>query len=82
MRRVALVVAITMAPTIQPVAADNIYDAVAAKVSRQCVDQVRSRGFQHFEASYNYGIVPFFVADRHALYWFEACMSQAGFPLR
>jgi hypothetical protein len=83
MRRLVMIVVAATAYTIQPAAAgDYIYDAVAAKVSRQCVDQVRSRGFHHFEAFYNDGIVPFFVPDRHAFYWFEVCMSQAGFPLR
>jgi hypothetical protein len=83
MRRLVMVVVAATTCTIQPVAArDSIYDAVAAKVSRQCVDQVRSRGFHHFEAFYNDGFVPFYVADRYAFYWFEVCMSQAGFPLR
>jgi hypothetical protein len=80
MRGLMIVVA-TMAATIQTAAADDAL-AVAASVSRQCSYQVQSRGFQHFEAPYNYGIVPYFVPDRRAFYWFAVCMAQAGFPLR
>ena len=77
-----MIVAATMAATSQAVAADAVFDAVTNNVSRQCVDQVHSRGFRHFDADYNYGIVPIFIADRHAYYWFAVCMEQAGFPLR
>lgn len=82
MRGLVMIVAATATMIQVAAAGDNVYDAVAAKVSRQCVDQVRSRGFHHFEAFYNDGMVPFFIADRHAFYWFEMCMVQAGYPLR
>lgn len=81
MRRLAMVVA-AMAAMTQGAAAGDLYSAAAAKVSRECVDLVRSRGWPNFEANYGNGMVPHFIADPQAYYWFATCMARTGFPLR
>jgi hypothetical protein len=67
-----------------PAKVDN--SAAVKKVVAQCVETTHADGYNHFDAFYNTasGAVEnnvLYVADQGALFIFDKCMAEAGYPL-